>query len=191
MPCNTALLLWWRALCERQGSGVVCMGGSRRGCRVSVCSLADLLLPSSFFTPTGLTPLVKMHTLGHGFVPDPIHAGGLRYHGMAPLVSLDGVCKVGVGVGERGRCFCVCADVNVYRGRQEEEDRGKGLQLHINQVGAQQRAGPVCVRCTCTLPAQHCMPVADVVSVVNDAALLLSSLLLLFPPITTTGEPCV
>jgi len=35
----------------------------------------------------GMTPLVKMHTLGHGFVPDPIHAGGLRYHGMAPLVS--------------------------------------------------------------------------------------------------------
>ena len=35
----------------------------------------------------GMTPLVKMHTLGHDFVPDPIHAGGLRYHGMAPLVS--------------------------------------------------------------------------------------------------------
>jgi tryptophan synthase beta chain len=35
----------------------------------------------------GMTPLVKMHTLGHGFIPDPIHAGGLRYHGMAPLVS--------------------------------------------------------------------------------------------------------
>jgi tryptophan synthase beta chain len=34
------------------------------------------------------TPLVKMHTLGHGFVPPPVHAGGLRYHGMAPLVSL-------------------------------------------------------------------------------------------------------
>ncbi len=34
-----------------------------------------------------LTPLVKMHTLGHGFVPAGIHAGGLRYHGMAPLVS--------------------------------------------------------------------------------------------------------
>lgn len=38
--------------------------------------------------PAGLTPLVKMHTLGHGFVPDPIHAGGLRYHGMAPLVRV-------------------------------------------------------------------------------------------------------
>ena len=40
------------------------------------------------FGDTGqLAPLVKMHTLGHDFVPDPIHAGGLRYHGMAPLVS--------------------------------------------------------------------------------------------------------
>ncbi|NIM04830.1 MAG: TrpB-like pyridoxal phosphate-dependent enzyme [Armatimonadetes bacterium] len=35
-----------------------------------------------------LTPLLKMHTLGHTFVPEPIHAGGLRYHGDAPLVSL-------------------------------------------------------------------------------------------------------
>jgi tryptophan synthase beta chain len=34
-----------------------------------------------------MTPLLPMHTLGHGFVPAPIHAGGLRYHGMAPLVS--------------------------------------------------------------------------------------------------------
>jgi len=34
------------------------------------------------------TPLLKMHTLGHTFIPPSIHAGGLRYHGMAPLVSL-------------------------------------------------------------------------------------------------------
>ncbi|MEJ5300879.1 MAG: TrpB-like pyridoxal phosphate-dependent enzyme [Thermodesulforhabdaceae bacterium] len=33
------------------------------------------------------TPLLPMHTLGHHFVPPPLHAGGLRYHGMAPLVS--------------------------------------------------------------------------------------------------------
>jgi tryptophan synthase beta chain len=40
------------------------------------------------FGDTGhLTPLVKMHTLGSTFVPSPIHAGGLRYHGMSPLVS--------------------------------------------------------------------------------------------------------
>jgi tryptophan synthase beta chain len=33
------------------------------------------------------TPLLPMHTLGHDFLPEPIHAGGLRYHGMAPIVS--------------------------------------------------------------------------------------------------------
>ena len=36
----------------------------------------------------GMTPLMKMHTLGHKFVPAPIHAGGLRYHGDAPLLCL-------------------------------------------------------------------------------------------------------
>ena len=40
-----------------------------------------------FGDTAGMTPLIKMHTLGHDFVPDPIHAGGLRYHGMSPLVS--------------------------------------------------------------------------------------------------------
>ncbi len=40
-----------------------------------------------FGDSVGLAPVVKMHTLGHTFIPDPIHAGGLRYHGMAPLVS--------------------------------------------------------------------------------------------------------
>ncbi len=34
-----------------------------------------------------LTPLVPMHTIGHDFIPAPIHAGGLRYHGMAPIIS--------------------------------------------------------------------------------------------------------
>ncbi len=35
-----------------------------------------------------MAPIVKMHTLGSDFMPEPIHAGGLRYHGMSPLVSL-------------------------------------------------------------------------------------------------------
>jgi tryptophan synthase beta chain len=39
-----------------------------------------------FGDTVGLTPLVKMYTLGHSFMPAPLHAGGLRYHGMAPLV---------------------------------------------------------------------------------------------------------
>ena len=40
-----------------------------------------------FGDTAGFTPLLKMYTLGHDFVPDPIHDGGLRYHGMAPLIS--------------------------------------------------------------------------------------------------------
>ena len=40
-----------------------------------------------FGDTVGMTPLVKMHTLGHDFMPPGIHAGGLRYHGAAPLVS--------------------------------------------------------------------------------------------------------
>jgi tryptophan synthase beta chain len=41
------------------------------------------------FGDTGkMAPIVKMFTLGSDFIPDPIHAGGLRYHGMSPLVSL-------------------------------------------------------------------------------------------------------
>jgi len=43
-----------------------------------------------------MTPLLPMHTLGHNFVPAPIHAGGLRYHGMAPILSqllVDGLIR--------------------------------------------------------------------------------------------------
>ncbi len=40
-----------------------------------------------FGDTAGTTPLMQMHTLGHTFVPPGIHAGGLRYHGMAPIIS--------------------------------------------------------------------------------------------------------
>jgi tryptophan synthase beta chain len=50
-------------------------------------SLTKGVYAYDFGDAIGMTPLAKMHTLGHDFVPEPIHAGGLRYHGMAPLVS--------------------------------------------------------------------------------------------------------
>jgi tryptophan synthase beta chain len=40
-----------------------------------------------FGDEAGMTPLLKMYTLGHDFIPPKIHAGGLRYHGMAPTIS--------------------------------------------------------------------------------------------------------
>jgi tryptophan synthase beta chain len=50
-------------------------------------SLTKGTLAYDFGDVAGLTPLMKMHTLGHDFMPAAIHAGGLRYHGMSPLVS--------------------------------------------------------------------------------------------------------
>jgi len=47
-----------------------------------------------FGDAVGMTPLIKMFTLGHTFVPPAIHAGGLRYHGMSPLISL--LCDEGI-----------------------------------------------------------------------------------------------
>ncbi len=44
-------------------------------------------LKYDFGDTAGMTPLMMMHTLGHDFIPPSIHAGGLRYHGMAPAVS--------------------------------------------------------------------------------------------------------
>ena len=40
-----------------------------------------------FGDTAGMAPILKMYTLGHTFVPPPVHAGGLRYHGMAPIIS--------------------------------------------------------------------------------------------------------
>jgi tryptophan synthase beta chain len=58
-------------------------------CEPAACPSLTRGIYAYDFGDTGhLTPLVKMHTLGSTFVPPGFHAGGLRYHGMAPLVSL-------------------------------------------------------------------------------------------------------
>ncbi|MGH3355716.1 MAG: TrpB-like pyridoxal phosphate-dependent enzyme [Nocardioidaceae bacterium] len=64
------------------------MGAEIRAVEPASCpSLTRGRYAYDFGDTAGLTPLMKMHTLGHDFVPDPIHAGGLRYHGMSPLLS--------------------------------------------------------------------------------------------------------
>jgi tryptophan synthase beta chain len=79
-------------------SGLVCpfLGAKLRGgAGIRVVAVEPAACPSltrgeyayDFGDTSHLTPLVKMHTLGSTFVPPPFHAGGLRYHGMAPLVS--------------------------------------------------------------------------------------------------------
>ncbi|GAB2701772.1 TrpB-like pyridoxal phosphate-dependent enzyme [Kitasatospora kifunensis] len=86
----------------------------RGGARVRVIAAEPVACPSltrgqiayDFGDATGLTPLLKMHTLGHSFVPPAIHAGGLRYHGIAPLVSQalqDGLLEA--RAVPQSRCF--------------------------------------------------------------------------------------
>ena len=53
----------------------------------SCASMTKGELRYDFGDTAGMTPLMWMHTLGHDFIPPSIHAGGLRYHGMAPMVS--------------------------------------------------------------------------------------------------------
>jgi predicted alternative tryptophan synthase beta-subunit len=50
-------------------------------------SITKGLYGYDFGDVAGMTPLLKMCTLGHDFMPPPVHAGGLRYHGMSPIVS--------------------------------------------------------------------------------------------------------
>jgi tryptophan synthase beta chain len=63
-----------------------------------------------------MAPIVKMHTLGSGFVPEPIHAGGLRYHGMSPLVSH---LKEGGHIEARSVHQRACFEVGVRFARSE------------------------------------------------------------------------
>ena len=57
-------------------------------CEPAACpTLTRGVFAYDFGDTSQLTPLVAMHTLGHDFIPAPIHAGGLRYHGVAPLIS--------------------------------------------------------------------------------------------------------
>src|SRR6266542_353850 len=64
-------------------------------CEPSACpTLTRGTYRYDFGDTMGMTPLMPMYTLGHDFVPPPVHAGGLRYHGDAP--SLSGLVKEGV-----------------------------------------------------------------------------------------------
>jgi tryptophan synthase beta chain len=67
----------------------------RKGLKTRFVAVEPMACPSltkgvyayDFGDTVGMTPLIKMHTLGHDFMPPGIHAGGLRYHGMSALVS--------------------------------------------------------------------------------------------------------
>jgi tryptophan synthase beta chain len=86
-------------------------------CEPSACPTLTRGKYAYDFGDTGhLTPLVKMHTLGSTFVPPGFHAGGLRYHGMAPLVSL--IQELGL-IESRAYPQTACFDAGVQFARVE------------------------------------------------------------------------
>lgn len=79
-------------------------------------SLTKGVYAYDFGDTAGMTPLMKMHTLGHDFIPDPIHAGGLRYHGMSPLISH--IYELGL-ISAEARPQIECFDAGVLFARSE------------------------------------------------------------------------
>jgi len=77
------------------GMAVPFVKDKMKGKKIEIIAVEPTACPSMTKGPlawdlgdvAGMAPIVMMYTLGHSFIPSPIHAGGLRYHGMAPLVS--------------------------------------------------------------------------------------------------------
>jgi tryptophan synthase beta chain len=96
--------------------------GLRGGPKVRAVAVEPSACPSltkgkdayDFGDTAHLTPLIKMHTLGSIFVPPPFHAGGLRYHGMAPMVSHAARLRL-IECESRGQLACFKAGVQFAR----------------------------------------------------------------------------
>ena len=95
------------------------------------------------FGDTGrMAPIVKMHTLGSDFMPAPIHAGGLRYHGMSPLVSLlkeQGVIDA-VSVHQRA-CFEVGVQFARAEGILPAPESTHAIKVAVDEALAAKAAG--------------------------------------------------
>jgi tryptophan synthase beta chain len=89
-----------------------------------------------------MAPIVKMHTLGSDFMPEPIHAGGLRYHGMSPLVSLlkeQGVIDA-VSVHQRA-CFEVGVQFARAEGILPAPESTHAIKVAVDEALAAKEAG--------------------------------------------------
>ncbi len=105
-------------------------------------SLTKGVYAYDFGDTAGMTPLMKMHTLGHNFIPDPIHAGGLRYHGMAPLIShvkelglLDAVAV------PQSECFAAAVQFARTEGIVPAPESSHALAIAVRQALAAKETG--------------------------------------------------
>jgi len=95
-----------------------------------------------FGDTAGMTPLLAMYTLGHDFVPPPIHAGGLRYHGDAPIISaLVRTGRMEAVSYPQGKVFEACQLFARTEGRIAAPEAGHGLRAAIDEALAAREEG--------------------------------------------------
>ncbi len=95
-----------------------------------------------FGDTAGLTPLMPMYTLGHDFVPPPIHAGGLRYHGDSPLVSAlvrDG--RMEAIAYPQGKVFEVAVQFAKVEGRIPAPECAHAIRAAVDEALAAKETG--------------------------------------------------
>ncbi len=90
----------------------------------------------------GLTPLLPMYTLGHGFVPPSIHAGGLRYHGVSPLISAlvrDG--RIAAVTYPQGKVFEAAVQFARLEGKVAAPEAAHAIRAAIDEALAAKETG--------------------------------------------------
>jgi tryptophan synthase beta chain len=95
-----------------------------------------------FGDTAGMTPLLPMYTLGHDFMPPTIHAGGLRYHGDAPIISL--LVKTGRMEAisyPQGKVFEAAKIFAVAEGRVAAPEAAHGIRAAIDEALAAKETG--------------------------------------------------
>jgi tryptophan synthase beta chain len=95
-----------------------------------------------FGDTVGMGPVVPMHTLGHNFVPEPIHAGGLRYHGDAPsLCQLVRYGHIEARAYKQNECFAEAVRFARTEGFLPGPEPGHAIKAVVDEAAAAKEAG--------------------------------------------------
>ena len=95
-----------------------------------------------FGDTAGMTPLLPMYTLGHDFMPPPIHAGGLRYHGDSPIIShLVRTGRMEALAYPQGKVFEASTLFARVEGRLPAPECGHGIRAAIDEALAAKEEG--------------------------------------------------
>ena len=95
-----------------------------------------------FGDTAGMTPLLPMYTLGHDFVPPPIHAGGLRYHGDAPIIcNLVQAGRMEAVAYPQGKVFEAAVQFARTEGKVPAPETGHAIRPSIDEALRRQGDG--------------------------------------------------